>query len=245
MALSEALERQVDEAGAVLELFRRGEAYDVIVDGKQVMASDARGIERSLVELAMAPLKGRDDITVLLAGLGMGYALRAILDSPGVTRVDVVESSRAIIEWEARYFAALNGDAVKDARVKLHPLELSVFLKQARHGLIAEPPADGWFAVILDIDDGPAALSKPGNAAFYTDDGIERLESALRPGGVLALWSSQRETELVRRLHARLQNVAEVAVPVELAGRSLDYVYRGRRHPHAPAATAPTSKPAN
>jgi spermidine synthase len=168
---------------------------------------------------------------VLLGGLGLGYTLRALLDSPGVRRVDVVEGSSAMIDWGARYFAALNGDAVKDPRVKLHPMELGAFLKQVRLHAV-EPPPEGWLALVLDVDEGPASLSRPANSAFYTDDGLERLETALRPGGVLALWSAARDTELLRRLHARFQNVAEVVVPVELPDRMvMDYVYRGRRPP--------------
>ena len=75
---------------------------------------------------------------------------------------------------------------------------------------------------------------KRQNDAFYEDEGIERLESVLRPGGVLALWSAAREPALLQRMHARLKNVAEIVVPVDLDdGKSnLDYVYRGRRPPN-------------
>jgi spermidine synthase len=236
-APAETIDKQVTEDGTLLELRRRGEALEVLLDGRRVMASDARRSETSLVELALAPLSGRDDITILLAGLGMGFTLRAALDAPGVKRVDVVEGARAIVDWEARHFAALNGDVLKDGRVKLHQQELGAFLKQIR---IAGPqsigpgaPEDGWLALVLDLDEGPETVARASNRGFYTDEGIERLEAALRPGGVLAMWSPQREPELVRRLHARLQNVAEVVVPVELDGKSsLDYVYRGRRPPN-------------
>ncbi|HEY7954342.1 MAG TPA: hypothetical protein VII38_03580 [Polyangia bacterium] len=235
--MSEIVDRQVDETGRTFELHRRGEAYEVIVDGERAIASDVRRSERSLIELAIAPLAGRDDVTLLLGGLGMGFLARAALDAPGVKRVDVVEASPAMIDWDARYFAALNGDALKDPRVKLHPVELSTFLKQARLGALADLPADGWLGLVLDLDERPDRPSRPGNEAFYTEAGLERLEAALRPGGVVALWSAQREPELGRRLHARFQNVAEVAVPVELeGGNGLDYIYRGRRHPPPPSA---------
>jgi spermidine synthase len=237
---AELIERRLDEAGATVELVRRGEALDVLLDGRRVMRSDARRSEKSLVELALAPLGQRDDITVLLAGLGMGFTLRAVLEAPGVTRVDVVEGSRAVIDWEARHFAALNGDALKDPRVKLHAMDLAAFLKALRVGAETPPPGDGWLALILDLDEGPALPSRAGNEAFYADEGIERLEGGLRPGGVLAMWSPRRESELVKRLHARLQNVAEIVVPVDVDGQSsLDYVYRGRRPPNPTESTKP------
>jgi len=80
----------------------------------------------------------------------------------------------------------------------------------------------------------PALVSRPGNESFYDDEGIERLETVLRPGGVLALWSATREPALLQRMHARMKNVAEIVVPVDLDdGKSnLDYVYRGRRPPN-------------
>lgn len=232
------LDRRVED-GATLELVRRGEALDVLLDGRRVMRSDARRAETQLVELALAPLGQRDDITVVLAGLGMGFTLRALLDAPGVQRVDVVEASPAVIEWEARHFAGLNGDARHDPRVKLHATDLAAFLKALRLGGV-DAPGDGWLALILDMDEGPAAPARAGNEAFYDDAGLERLETTLRPGGVLALWSAQREPELLRRMHARLKNVAEVVVPVDLDGQpSLDYVYRGRRPPHATEPKGP------
>jgi spermidine synthase len=232
MSAAAVIDRRVED-GATVELVQRGDAFDVLVDGRRVMRSDARRAEKQLVELALAPLGQRDDITVVLAGLGMGFTLRALLDAPGVVRVDVVEASRAMVEWEARHFAGLNGDALKDPRVRLDAIDLATFLKSLRTGAIDRPAGDGWLALVLDMDEGPAKLSRPGNDAFYADDGIERLEEPLRPGGVLALWSAAREPALLQRMHARLKNVAEIVVPVDLDGGSnLDYVYRGRRPPN-------------
>jgi spermidine synthase len=227
------IDRRVED-GATVELVQRGEAFDVLVDGRRVMRSDARRAEKQLVELALAPLGQRDDITVVLAGLGMGFTLRALLDAPGVMRVDVVEASPAVLEWEARHFAGLNGDALKDPRVRLHAVDLAAFYKGLRTKTVELPAGDGWLAVVLDMDEGPQQTSRAGNSAFYDDDGIERLETALRPGGVLALWSAAREPELLQRMHARMKNVAEIVVPVDLDdGKSnLDYVYRGRRPPN-------------
>ena len=231
-AAAAVLDRRVED-GATLELVQRGDAFDVLVDGRRVMRSDARRAEKQLVELALAPLGQRDDISVVLAGLGIGFTLRALLDAPGVTRVDVVEASRAVVEWEARHFAGLNGDALKDPRVKLHAMDLAAFVKSVRTHGVERPPGDGWLALVLDMDEGPALVSRAGNEAFYSDEGIERLETVLRPGGVLALWSAAREPALLQRMHARLLNVAEVVVPVDVDDKSsLDYVYRGRRPPN-------------
>jgi spermidine synthase len=242
-AAAAVLDRRVED-GATVELVQRGDAFDVLVDGRRVMRSDARRAEKQLVELALAPLGQRDDITVVLAGLGMGFTLRALLDAPGVQRVDVVEASRAVLEWEARHFAGLNGDARKDPRVTLHALDLAAFVKAVRTHQVAPPSPEqsgGWLALVLDMDEGPQAVSRAGNEAFYDDEGIERLETVLRPGGVLALWSAAREPALLQRMHARLKNVAEIVVPVELddGKPNHDYVYRGRRPPNPVEARGP------
>ena len=233
--IPEIVDRQVTAEGEELLLCRAGDGeWSIRVDGKVTVASGARRSEQSLVELAMAPLAQRDDVTVLLAGLGMGYALRRLLDAPGVVRVDVVELYAPIVEWNRRQLAAESRGALDDPRVHVHVGDLMSTLKRFRSEPLPEVTG-GWLALILDVDDGPHAVSRPSNANIYSAEGLERLESALRPGGVLAAWSSERDVELLQRIHARYVNVAQLAVPVELGGKpSLDYVYRGRRAPRPP-----------
>lgn len=233
MSSREFVERQVDPDGTTLELYRNGEDYEILVNGKRIEGSAVRRSERSLVELALAPLRDRDDVTVLLAGLGIGFGLRALLDSAIVKRVDVVESSPAILAWEARYFAALNGDVRKDPRVHTHQADFGAFLKQVRLGQVIDPSlANGWLALFLDVDVSSSELTRDLNQSFYSAQGLESFESVLRPGGVFALRSAKREVDLLRLLNGRFQNLAEVAVPIESEGQMLlDYVYRARRAP--------------
>jgi hypothetical protein len=161
----------------------------------------ARGSEASLVDFALAPLDGRDDVTVLCA---VDDALPSVLARATVQRVDVL------------------GPAPDDARVRAHAVELGLLLKQLRLGAAAGPEG-GWLAIIVD-------------APAESDDAwIERLEAALRPGGVLAVRAPHRDVELFKRLHARLQHAAEAALPADGEGEAaLDYVYRARR-PAPPA----------
>jgi spermidine synthase len=215
----------VVEEGRTVELYQDGAEHEVVVDGRRVMAASARRAEATLAELAISPWTGRDDVSVLVAGLGMGHLVRAVLDAPGaqVTRVDVVEVSPAIRRWNQELFA--HRETLRDPRVAVHGGELGAFLAAPRR----EPlPADGWFALILDLDEHPGWHARPGNPLYYVDEGLDRLTGALRPGGVLALWTTQRDDALDRRLRARLTQVNRVGVPTD-AG--LDYVYRGRRPP--------------
>lgn len=230
-AVATTIDRRVTTEGTELALVRRGAGYEIIYDGQFLMASSCRRSEQALAELSLAPLTQRNDITVLVAGLGVGHTLRAVLDLPGVVRVDVVEAAQAVVEWNREHFGAVNGGALDDPRVHVHVSDLQAFLKRQRLSPLPEV-AHGWLALLLDVDNGPSWLSRPQNANLYTDEGLARLEGALRPGGVLGVWSAERDVPLLQRLHARLVAVAELAVPVEVGGRaSLDYVYRGRRPP--------------
>lgn len=216
---------QAVEDGVTLELVDHGGLLEVLQDGRLVMASDRRHSDSALAELGLGPWQGRDDISVLLAGLGMGFALRSTLDRPGVVRVDVVESSPTIVDWAKRYFGKLNGDAISDPRVQVHTAELGAFLSAHRS---AELPADGWFAVLMDTDEWPAWTSHASNRSFYDPEGLRLLESALRGGGVLAMWTSEKDDGLLQRLHGRLQSVTRIGVASDFG---LEYVYRGRRGP--------------
>jgi spermidine synthase len=236
--VGEVIDRRVTPDAHEVALVKRGTEYEIIYDGNFLMSSDCRRSEKSLAELAMAPLSQRDDAKILVAGLGMGYTLRAVLDFPNVQRVDVVEISDAVVDWNRQYFGDLNGRALEDPRVHLHVADLAGFLKQMRYTPIEEVK-DGWLGVLLDIDNGPSWVTRSENSNLYLDDGLAKIEQALRHGGVLAVWSAQREVEFLKRMHARFVNVAEMVVPVEIQGKAgLDYIYRGRRPPEPRAAGA-------
>ena len=216
--MSDQIVEEVTEGSDVLALHRRGEHYEVLRNGARFCATDQKRAEDGLAELALAPCEGRDDITVLVSGLGAGHTVRAVLRAPGVVRVDVVEISPAIVDWGTRFFG------LTDPRVTLHASELREFLRQPRRE--GMPPA-GWHALIVDIDEWPVTLARPENVEHYHPAGLAAFEEALQPGGVFTVWSANRDNDLEKRITARFQNVARVAVPREPDG--IDYVYRGRR----------------
>jgi spermidine synthase len=218
---------QVDrrtEGGSTYELQRREGGFDIVVDGQLAMRSGGTRIDREIVDLAIAPWETRDDLTILLAGLGMGMTLRALLDRPQVKQVDVVEHSQTLIDWARGELAPVNGGALADKRVHVVHRELGDFLRSPASD--SGPRPGGWFVVLFDLDPWPVRLSRPENVEFYHEDGLLLLETALRPGGVLAIVASRRDDELDGRLRQRLQSVARVVIPGE---HEMTYVYRGRR----------------
>jgi spermidine synthase len=133
-----------------------------------------------------------------------------------------------VVAWAKEPLAALNGGACGDPRVTVVIGELGAYLRGPEDGETARP--GGFFVILLDTDVWPQALSRPENVEFYHEDGLLLLETALRPGGVLALAAARRDDELDTRLRLRYQSVARIAVPTETDGEHrLFYVYRGRR----------------
>jgi hypothetical protein len=206
------MERTLVERAGDLELWARDGALDVVRGGQTVLASDQRHAEVAFAELTCAPWVGRDDITVLVDGLGFGGTLRAVLDRPGVVRVDVVEPAAALIAWQP-HFAALSGDAVHDPRVQVHQADFPSMLVRPR---VPDLPPDGWFVVLT------------GDPALQDDDGLRRVEGALRGGGVIGTFTAAKDDPLLKRMAARFQSVTRVGVAGDLG---LEYVYRGRRTP--------------
>ena len=56
-------------------------------------------------------------------------------------------------------------------------------------------------AVLLDVDNGPTALTATANARLYDNQGVATARAALRPNGVFAVWSAQENRKFEQRLH--------------------------------------------
>jgi spermidine synthase len=175
--------------------------YEVSIDGHFLMASHGAHSERAMAELALERRAGVETpLTVLVGGLGAGHTLRAALDLPGVHRVVVSEIGGKVVEWNRRYFAAVNGGAVDDPRVELAIGDLAHLVRA---------DAGRYDLMLLDVDNGPGWLAAPGNEWLYGVDGLQACRAALRPGGVLAVWSPQRNPTFLAALRQVFPQVDE------------------------------------
>ena len=197
--------------GGELRLKRRGEEYSIMSGTIELMNSRLSGSEKALASLAIARLGGRPAPRILIGGLGMGFTLRAALADLGPqAQVAVAELVPAVVAWARGPMAHLFAGCLDDPRVSVHETDVA--------RLIAEP-AGGWDAILLDVDNGPDGLNRTANDGLYGFSGLKAARAALRPGGVLAVWSAAPDRAFARRLAEVGFKVEEVMVRAHRPGR--------------------------
>lgn len=182
----------------ILELRQRGEKDFLIMIGAQVlMNSLANRSEIVLGQLGCQRLKESAAPRVLVGGLGMGFTLRAVLDSlPDTARVVVAELNPVVAEWCRGALALLTAGAVNDPRVTLEIGDVAQLIRKNA----ASKDQTGFDAIVLDLYRGPHAGSDAVNDPLYGSRAIVNARAALKPGGVLAVWGENYDEGFVRRL---------------------------------------------
>lgn len=162
-------------------LRHRAGCFEIRINGWELMSNRAHHSEDVLALLTCEQLCSAAP-RVLLAGLGMGYTLRALLDGlPQSARVVVAELLPEVVEWNRGPIGHLAGRPLDDMRVTIECCDVADLIRANRG------PFDG---IILDVDNGPEAVMVDGNRSLYTPAGLRLMRQALRPGGVLAVWAA-------------------------------------------------------
>jgi spermidine synthase len=190
MRARKVLDRTTTPDEKPLELSYEGEQFVIRVDGVPLMGSAAVGSEQAMAQIAAELLGTRKAPRVLVGGLGMGFTLRAVLDAfASDASVVVAELMPALVGYARGVLAHLAARPLDDPRVQLHL------------GDVHEPIARGpWDAVLLDVDNGPIALSVRSNSRLYSTAGLARLRKSLRADGVLIVWSADASPLFESRL---------------------------------------------
>jgi spermidine synthase len=175
-----------------MKLMRRVNEYIILANGKSLMSSRMHGSEEALATLACRRVRAMEQPCVLVGGLGMGFTLRATLDFlPSDAMVVVAELVPAVVDWNRGPLGPLAGHPLKDKRVRVDVVDVAVLLSSS----------PGRFdAVLLDVDNGPAAFTGSDNARLYDDRGLASARAALKIGGVLAVWSARDDRKFEQRL---------------------------------------------
>jgi len=197
------LERVTTQEGP-LELRRRGDdEFLITVAGRVLMASAAHRSEAFLASAACSRLTARPRPRVLIGGLGMGYTLRAALDSlPAAARVTVAELTPKVLDWCRGPLAALTAGAVDDPRVRVEIADVADLIAVAAAKGTAKAGGEPWDAILLDLYEGPREASDELGAPFYGRRALETTRAALAPGGVFAVWSEDPDAAFEKRLAA-------------------------------------------
>ena len=178
--------------GSDMRLTVRDGEYVILVNGKTLMSSRTHGSEEALATLACRHAETSERPRVLVGGLGMGFTLRATLDLlPPNAIVTVAELVPAVVEWNRGPLASLAGHPLKDRRVRVAVEDVGFTLR-------ANP--DRFDAILLDVDNGPAAFSALNNEGLYDNRGVAAAYAALRMGGALAVWSAWEDRKFEQRL---------------------------------------------
>ena len=195
---------QVPGNGGELCLYRRGGEFSIRVDGRELMNSRVHGSEDALAELACKKIAGRSCPSILIGGLGMGYTLSAALQQLRADgRIIVAELVPEVVEWNRGELADLTSHPLQDKRVTVRIIDVARILQ-------AEQQA--YDAVLLDVDNGPEGLTRKGNNRLYTRAGLDAAFTALKPSGILAVWSAVQDRAFTRRLRGAGFEVEEVSV---------------------------------
>lgn len=178
--------------GGELRLKQRGQEFSIMLGTNELMNSRLSGSEEALATLAEERIRGRAAPAVLIGGLGMGFTLRAALAVlPADALVTVAELVPAVVAWARGPMAEVFKGCLDDPRVVVHTGDVGALIRASRQA---------FDAILLDVDNGPDGLTRASNDSLYDHAGLRASQEALRPGGVLGVWSSGPDAGFTRRL---------------------------------------------
>ncbi len=178
--------------GEELRLYGHDRDFMIVLGRNELMSTRMRGSEQALAEMTIARLKKVSAPRLLIGGYGMGFTLRAGLAGLGPkARVTVAELVPGIIDWARGPMAHVTAGCLDDPRVSLRLADVA--------DAIGEAPG-AYDAILLDVDNGPDGLVRDANDRIYSSAGLAAARRALRPGGVLSIWSAASDPGFVRRL---------------------------------------------
>ncbi|MBJ7438528.1 MAG: spermidine synthase [Sphingopyxis sp.] len=216
MKMRELLGTAQVPGGVELRLYRRGDDFIIAIDRNELMSSRMSGSEEALATMTCERLRSPKAASLLIGGYGMGFTLRAALATLGPdAKITVAELVPGIIEWARGPMAGLAAGCLDDPRVELVLDDVSKAISEATRR---------YDAILLDVDNGPDGLTREANEGLYSAAGLATAKAALRPGGILAIWSAAPDARFTRRLTAAGFQVDEVGVRARSNGKGPRHV---------------------
>jgi spermidine synthase len=211
----EELDRTDLPRGGVLRLMRRGQEFSIKLGVAELMTSRLFGSEEALATLSAEKVADRPKARVLIGGLGMGFTLRAALKAFGVdAEIVVAELVPRVVDWARGPMAGLFGGCLDDPRVRVVLGDVAALIRA---------PGARYDAILLDVDNGPEGMTQAANDGLYSPRGLAAARAALRPRGVLAVWSQGPDRAFAQRF-------AQAGFTVEDKRVRAGGVHGGTRH---------------
>jgi len=202
--------------GEELRLVRHDADHVIMVGANELMSSRLGGSEEALAVMTCGRLRPGVVPHLLIGGYGMGFTLRAALGVLGAdARVTVAEIVPEIIAWARGPMERLTAGCLDDPRVQLVSGDVGAAIKSA---------SKRYDAILLDVDNGPSGLVRADNDGLYSMKGLAAAKAALRPGGILAVWSAAPDEGFTRRLKSAGFDAEQVTVRARSNGKGPRHV---------------------
>ncbi|MEE4454042.1 spermidine synthase [Novosphingobium resinovorum] len=190
--------------GVELRLVQHGADFTILLEDNELMSTQANASEEALAVMTCEKLSNRDTPQLLIGGYGMGFTLRAALAVLGdEASIMVAEIVPEILAWARGPMKTITDGCLDDPRVRVIGEDVALLIDSAW---------EAYDAILLDVDNGPEGLTRQLNDGLYSVQGLQRAMLALRPGGILAIWSAFPEPLFTQRLHDVGYDVTETVV---------------------------------
>ena len=168
--------------------FGECDIYEVKLGEDFLMTSLFHEAESQLAKLGLGALE-KEELDVVVGGLGLGYTAVAALEDKRVTSLIVVEYLEGVIEWHQGGLVPLGKTLMEDSRCRLVHADFFALSRDVTNSFDPECPTKQHDAILLDIDHTPTNVLHQTNTHFYTEEGLRELGQHLKPDGVFALWA--------------------------------------------------------
>jgi spermidine synthase len=214
---------QIPGSDAQLQLFTHNQEFTIRITGVpgDLMSSRTHSSEDALGTLSCQRLQQRQEARVLIGGLGMGFTLAAALSCLAEdASITVAELVPGVVDWNQQYFGECAGRPLSDPRVAVRADDVRDLIDSA---------TDQFDSIVLDVDNGPEALTHPHNDYLYSLSGLQRAHQALRKGGMLAVWSVTASVRFTKRLSSAGFSVQEKQVRAHKGKGARHLIWLGTR----------------
>jgi spermidine synthase len=228
--------------GGEMVLYQHDHDFSIHINGHDLMHSRRHESELELARLGCAHLTTHRDPSILIGGLGMGFTLRQTLDLLN-SRASVVvgELLHDVVQWNRKFLGVLTDHPLEDKRVTIETGDIIELISRTKNS---------FHAILLDIDNGPGAITDSGNNRLYNFQGMTTCRRALRPQGCLAVWSAEPSKKFEQLLVKCSFHVRRFRVPafkgsisqshfVYVASENRKTLPPGGGEPHMPKSSPP------